>query len=204
MKDLGEVKYPIAGIILAAGAASRMGRPKLLLPWQGESLICHIARTALQGGLDPVVVVTGSGAEEIRAALAGFDVRLVHNTAWQAGQSTSVRAGVLGLPAQIDAALFLLGDQPYVSPELIQALAQQYLETRPSILAPFVGDRRANPVLFDRSLFGALCALQGDAGGRSLFKDHPPTPMPWQDERLLLDIDTPGDYQSLLDQHADP
>ncbi len=196
--------YPVAGIILAAGAAARMGQPKLLLPWQGESLIRHIARTALQGGLAPVVVVTGSGAEEIRAVLVGMDVHLVHNPAWQTGQSTSVRAGVLALPAQVDAALFLLGDQPYVSPELIQALVQKYRETRPPILAPFVGERRANPVLFDRSLFGALCALEGDSGGRSLFKDHPPTPMPWPDERLLLDIDTPGDYQGLLDQRAGP
>ncbi len=196
-------QYPIAGIILAAGAGSRMGKPKLLLPWQGEALICHVVRTALRGGLDPVVVVTGAGAEEIRAALAGFPVCLIHNPDWEAGQSTSVRAGTCALPERVEAAVFLLGDQPFVSPDLIRSLAQRYLETRPPILAPFVGDRRANPVLFDQSMFGALCALEGDSGGRSLFKDHPPAPLPWPDKRLLMDIDTPADYQRLSESGAD-
>jgi molybdenum cofactor cytidylyltransferase len=190
---------PVAGIILAAGSASRMGQPKLLLPWMGEPLICHAARTALQSGLDPLVVVTGAGAEGIQNALAGFDVTLVHNPDWQSGQSTSVRAGILALPAQVEAVFFLLGDQPFVSPDLIQSLKQKFLETSPHILAPFVGDKRSNPVLFSREIFEVLCQLQGDAGARSIFKQYPPESMQWGDERILFDIDTPEDYQRLLE-----
>jgi molybdenum cofactor cytidylyltransferase len=133
-----------------------------------------------------------------RYALAGFDVTLVHNSAWQNGQSASVRAGILALPARVEAVFFLLGDQPFVFPDLIQSLTQKFLETNPSILAPFVGDKRANPVLFSREMFEVLCQLQGDAGARSIFKQYPPEPMQWADERILFDIDTPEDYQRLL------
>lgn len=189
----------IAGIILAAGAASRMGKPKLLLPWQGEALIRRAARTALSAELTPLVVVMGAAREEMEAALNDLPLKLVHNPNWQLGQSTSVRAGIQALPATVKAVLFLLGDQPFISPELIQALVKTYHQTRPTILAPFVGDRRTNPVLFDRVLFDQLCQLEGDAGARTIFKQFPPSAMAWHDERLLFDIDTPEDYQRLLD-----
>jgi molybdenum cofactor cytidylyltransferase len=189
----------VAGVILAAGAASRMGQPKLLLPWNGETLIHHATRTALDAGLDPVVVVTGSGSVEMQAALAGQDVRVVYNPDWQAGQSTSVRVGINALPEHVQAVIFLLGDQPYISPELLQTLVRTFGQIRPTILAPFVGEKRTNPVLFERSIFQALRCLQGDAGARSIFAKYPPTPMPWSDERLLFDVDTPEDYQRLME-----
>lgn len=187
----------IAAILLAAGAASRMGQPKLLLPWRGETLIHRAAQTALTAGLNPVVVVTGSGAEAIQSALSDLSVKLAHNPDWQMGQSTSVRAGVLALPAETQAVLFLLGDQPFVEAPLIRQLVETYLEKRPPILAPYVGEKRANPVIFDRSVFEHLCALQGDAGARSIFGRFPPAAMPWPDEKVLLDIDTPEDYERL-------
>lgn len=72
------------------------------------------------------------------------------------------------------------------------------METRSSILAPFVGDKRANPVLFSREMIEPLCQLQGDAGARSVFKQCPPESMQWGDEHILFDVDTPEDYQRLL------
>ena len=189
----------IAGVILAAGAASRMGQPKLLLPWKGEALIYRAARIALEAGLDPVVVVTGAGSLEMKEALTGLDVRVVENPAWQTGQSSSVRAGINALPQETQGVIFLLGDQPYVSADLIQVLVETFNQTHPIILAPFVGAKRSNPVLFDRSIFEALRGLQGDAGARTIFAQYPPTPMPWQDERLLFDVDTPEDYKKLIE-----
>jgi molybdenum cofactor cytidylyltransferase len=189
---------PVAGVILAAGAASRMGQPKLLLPWLGEALICHAARTALAAGLDPVVVITGASEAGIRSALDGLAVQMVHNPDWEAGQSTSVRVGIEALPSKTQAVIFLLADQPFVTPELVQALVQTYLQNRPAILAPFVGEKRTNPVLFDRSIFEYLRGLQGDAGARTIFTRIPPTRMPWPDARLLFDVDTPQDYERLV------
>lgn len=189
----------IAGILLAAGGASRMGQPKLLLPWKGETLIHRSARTALEAGLRPVIVVTGADAENIETTLRDLPVQIVRNPNWRKGQSTSVRAGIQSLPGNARAVLFLLGDQPFVSKELIQNLVTSFLRERSLILAPFVGNRRTNPVIFDHSLFERMCQLEGDAGARSLFGEFPPAALPWPDERILFDIDTPEDYQRLLE-----
>lgn len=190
-------EHPIAGIILAAGAASRMGQSKLLLPWKGEPLIHRAARIALEAGLSPVVVVTGA-EPGIASSVTDLPLQIADNPAWQAGQSTSVRAGILSLPEKTEAAVFLLGDQPHISVELIIKLVETYRQTHPTILAPYVGAKRTNPVLFDRSVFDPLCHLEGDQGGRSLFSRFPPSALPWPDEQLLLDIDTPEDYQELI------
>jgi CTP:molybdopterin cytidylyltransferase MocA len=145
-----------------------MGQPKLLLPWKGEALICHAARTALEAGLTPVVVVTGAGAVEMQAALTGLAIQMVHNPDWQVGQSTSVRAGINALPEQTQAVIFLLGDQPYVSSELIQTLVKTYAQTRPTIFAPFVGEKRTNPVCLTVP-FSRLCATYRAMLARAAF-----------------------------------
>lgn len=192
-----QFKPKVAGIIMAAGAASRMGRAKLLLPWKGETLIHRAARIALEAGLSPVVVVTGSWSEDMIDALQGLLVQVTYNPHWAEGQSTSVRVGIENLTAEVDAAVFLLGDQPFISPELILELVKTFSDQRPMILAPYIWEKRANPVLFDRSIFSELLHLEGDAGARSIFGKYPPVPMPWHDERLLIDVDTPEDYERL-------
>jgi molybdenum cofactor cytidylyltransferase len=123
--------------------------------------------------------------------------RLVHNSAWEAGQSTSVRCGLQALPDTIGSAIFLLADQPQVSIELVKALTEQHAQTLRPIVAPLIGDRRGNPVLFDRVTFADLLSLTGDVGGRAVLAQHPIAYVPWHDESLLLDVDTPEDYQRL-------
>ncbi|MBA4380577.1 MAG: putative selenium-dependent hydroxylase accessory protein YqeC [Anaerolinea sp.] len=97
----------------------------------------------------------------------------------------------------VGAAIFLLADQPQVTPTVLRALVERHAQDLAPILAPLVQGQRANPVLFDRVTFPDLLALSGDVGGRAIFSKHPVTYLPWLDASLLLDIDTPDDYQKL-------
>jgi molybdenum cofactor cytidylyltransferase len=188
----------VAGIILAAGAAKRMGQPKPLLMWRGEPFIRHVARTAVAAGLSPVVIVGGAHTTDIQAAVAGWPVTVVYNAEWAEGQSTSVRCGLQTLPPEIGAAIFLLADQPHCPVELVRGLIERHAQSPAPIVAPLIGERRGNPVLFDRSTFDDLRSLRGDVGGRAVFARHAITYLPWHDVSLLLDVDTPEDYQRLM------
>jgi molybdenum cofactor cytidylyltransferase len=99
------------------------------------------------------------------------------------------------LDPQAGAAIFLLADQPGVSVLLLRSLVERHAADLPPVVAPRVGDRRANPVLFDRQTFDDLEHLEGDQGGRALFTRYPPVYLPWHDERLLIDLDTPQDLE---------
>jgi molybdenum cofactor cytidylyltransferase len=187
----------IGGVILAAGGSVRFGQPKLLLPWKGETVIRSVARSALSAGLDPVVVVAGDQIPAIRQELAGLTVLLAPNPDWEQGQITSVKAGLWALPENCQGAVFFLGDQPQIPPILAQTLIEAHAASLAPIVAPLVDGQRGNPVLFDRDTFKDLTALRGDVGGRPLFAKYPVEWVPWHDPGVLLDIDTPEDYQRL-------
>jgi molybdenum cofactor cytidylyltransferase len=205
-----------AGIILAAGEATRYGALKQLLDWKGKPFVRQVAETALNSGLEPVVVVTGFRAAEIESALSGLPVTIVHNPDYSQGQGTSIRAAIQALlpPSLRDtspiffengggregvgAAIFLLADQPQIPVEVIRALVESHGAKMQAILAPLVlEERRANPVLFDRDTFPDLLGLKGDVGGRAIFDRHRVEYLPWHDDILLLDVDKPEDYERL-------
>ena len=189
-----------AGIILAAGASTRFGSPKQLLDWKGKPFVRQVAETALQAGLWPVVVVTGSHAAEIESALIGLPVNVAYNAEYQQGQSTSIRAGVNALPHNTGASVFLLADQPQIPVDVIRALIESHSHGMQAILAPLVlEERRANPVLMDRVTFPDLLKITGDVGGRAIFDKHRVEYLPWHDDILLFDVDKPEDYQRLKD-----
>jgi molybdenum cofactor cytidylyltransferase len=201
--EVTSVHEQTAGIILAAGGSSRFGQPKIMLNWGGIPLIRKETETALAAGLNPVIVVLGAVIEPAMSALADLPVQIVINEQWQAGQGQSVRAGTAALPSSVGSAIFLLADQPQVTVKVLQALIRQHQQTLSHILAPFVNGKRLNPVLFDRVTFNDLQQLQGDTGGRSLFSRYEVVFMPWHDNMLALDIDTPEDYQILLEMQQD-
>ncbi len=187
----------IAGIVLAAGASQRFGRPKQTLPHKGIPFVRQVAQTALQAGLDPVVVVLGAHAAAVRQSLHNLPVKQIFNPRWEAGQSTSIQTGLHALPAEQGGAIFLLADQPQIGPTILRALCAEHARTLAPVIAPMVDNQRANPVLFDRVTFPALHALRGDRGGRGIFHRFAPHYLPWLDRSLLLDVDTPQDYERL-------
>jgi len=194
----------VAAIILAAGGSTRMGQPKLLLDWHGQPLVRWVARLALYAGCAPVIVVTGANADEIRQALAGLPLIFTHNPDWQIGQSSSVKVGVNTLPEEVEAALVFLGDQPHIPPRVPRELLRVYQQDEPAeiILIPTHKGRRANPVLLERRTFEPLGRLSGDTGARLLFSQYPVKLIPFEEPDLVFDVDSPEDYQRLLEKPA--
>jgi molybdenum cofactor cytidylyltransferase len=192
----------IAGIILAAGGSKRFGGTKQLLNWHGQPFVRAVAKTALDAGLSPVLVVTGADANEVERAVNDLDVNIIRNDDWQGGQGTSIRAGVQALPGKpkTGACVFLLADQPQIPASVIRALMETHANGLYPIIAPLVlMEQRANPVLFDCVTFPDLLALEGDVGGRAIFSKHKVEFMPWHDDILLLDVDKPEDYKRLVE-----
>ena len=193
-----------AGIILAAGGSERLGRPKQLLDWNGQPFIVQVVGNAISAGLDPVIVVTGADEEKVVHAVGGLPVNFIHNPHWAGGQSTSMKAGLAALPQNCDRAMFLLSDQPQISPLLIRALIERHNEQRAPITAPMIRERRGNPVLFGSETFAALSAITGDQGGREVFNQFKVDWLSWIDDRALLDVDQDGDYEKLINAYHEP
>lgn len=198
------IKENIAAIILAAGASSRYGQPKQLLDFHGKPFVRVVSETALKAGLSPVIVVSGANAGAISAKVDDLPLSIIHNPDWKVGQSTSIKAGVCHLPKNTGGAIFLLADQPQVSVELLRALVERHSQDLAPILAPYVFDQRSNPLLFDQITFAELLTVTGDTGGRAIFSKFSLCYLNWYDRRLLLDVDTPEDYQKLMSVESVP
>lgn len=184
----------VAGILLAAGSATRMGKNKLLLDLDGEPLVRRAARRALEAGLAPVLAVLGHDAERTRAALEGLAIREVVNPAWASGQSTSLSAGVAAVPSDSEAAVVLLSDMPFVDAAMIRAVLQRHRETGAPLVASRYGEVTAPPTLYHRSLFPELQGGEGEGRGRAVVRRHGEHAafVDWP-ASALLDVDFPED-----------
>jgi molybdenum cofactor cytidylyltransferase len=190
----------ISGIILAAGSSTRLGRPKQLLDLHGEPLLRHVVRNAIASDLEEVVLVLGCDAERIEDAVGEWGQRVVINPDYAVGQSTSLRHGLANIDPQAEAVLFLLGDQPGVTPDIINAVIVRFRESGGPIVAPTYGGKRANPILFARQFFPDLARITGDQGARELVRAHRDqlVTVPVGDGPPPQDVDTEADYAALL------
>jgi molybdenum cofactor cytidylyltransferase len=189
-------------LILAAGASTRMGRAKQLLPVNDQPLLRRVAQAALSAPASPVLVVLGAHAAEIAPCLEGLPVRIVVHAGWAEGMGSSVRAGMEALascqPAP-ESVVIALGDQPDFSASHLARLIEAWCVTGQPIVASEQGTVRGPPVLFAAKYFPALRTLQGDAGARSLLQAHAHevTTVPLQ---VAPDLDTPADYAAYLNR----
>jgi molybdenum cofactor cytidylyltransferase len=196
----------IAGIILAAGEGTRMGETKQLLPFRGQTILECVIDNALASPLHRVVVVLGHRADELQQIVSGKGVDVAINERYRQGQSTSLQAGLRALSEESEAALFILGDQPLVSPAIIGTVVEAYHASRSPIVVPVFDGRRGNPVLFSRETFERIGTLSEDCGARPLLQEYRDRLLmvPVNDPAIHFDIDTTADYQELLKRDGVP
>lgn len=195
-----DAEKKVAGVILAAGDSSRFGKNKLLLDWHGIPLIRHIAEQAIHSKFAEVLLVAGHQAELVYKAVKDLSLKHVENRLWQNGQSSSIIAAMAQIGKEIDGVCFLLGDQPFISSTLIDELIKAFQKSNADILIPYFGNQRSNPLIFSRTTFHSLSQLKGDEGGRQIIGQFNTEKFQWQDSRILKEIDTQADYQTLLDE----
>jgi molybdenum cofactor cytidylyltransferase len=188
----------IAGVLLAAGMSSRMGQNKLFLSLGGRTVLERAVATAIEAGLDPLVVVVGHEADRVRAALAGSAAVPAFNPDHARGQNTSIAVGVAALPPDADAAVVMLADMPRVDAAMIRGLVAAFRERRPPLVASRYGDVVAPPILYGASLFAELRALGGERCGKAIVRRHrdEAIELAWPVDRLS-DLDTPEDVARL-------
>jgi len=188
----------ISAVILAAGESSRLGTPKQLIPWRGMTLLTYTIQQIEDAGINDIVVVLGAFAEKIKKTINNEQLRIVINNQWASGKASTIRTGINAVPKDKQAAVIFLCDQPYLSSDLIRTVienGESALEA--DIIAPRVKSQICNPVLFKRTTFNAFNALQGEEGGKQLFSRFKMQTFLWQDERILLDVDTVDDLKNM-------
>ena len=206
-----------AAIILAAGSSSRMGggRHKLLLPLDDRPVLAHVIDASLKSQARPIIVVLGHQSDQVRSHIKqniNYDcITLVENAQYQQGMSSSLRTGIQTLLTdgykneklsyQVDSALILLGDQPLITPKIIDALITAYRTTGKPIVAPLYKGKRGSPVLFDKSLFTELTEVIGDEGGRTVLERyrHQVELIEIGDSLANYDVDTWEAYEQVVE-----
>jgi molybdenum cofactor cytidylyltransferase len=187
-------------IILAAGASTRMGTPKQLLAYRGCSFIRHMAEVAIASVCQPIVVVLGANAEQIKPEISQLPVQIVENQQWAEGMSASIRVGLEALLAvnqNLEAVAIALCDQPFVSPQTLDRIVEAFHSTGKPIIASEYAGTLGVPVLFSRSLFSELMDLKSNEGAKKLVKKHIHEVFSVPFPEGSIDIDTPTDYEQL-------
>ena len=192
----------IRGIVLAAGASSRMGQAKAALPFgqTGETLVSRVVRTLLRGGVPDVTVVAGAHIDAVLIAMPSHEprARVIEHVGWQQGQLSSLQAGLAAIDGPLlEAALVTLVDVPLVQPSTVAAVIAEWRRTRAAIVRPADGDRHGHPVIFDRSVFADLRAADVSAGAKSVFAKHRVINVQVEDPGAFTDLDTPGEYEEV-------
>jgi molybdenum cofactor cytidylyltransferase len=192
----------IAAVVLAAGRSQRMGRPKMTLPWGETTVIGQVVQTLAQGGVEDIVVVTGGAQDEVEQALAALPPEVPRRSVLnrdhaQTEMAHSLAVGLSALRPEASAALVALGDQPQIEAETVQALVEAYRQTGKALIVPSYRMRRGHPWLLGRPLWAAVAALPDGATLRDLLNAHAAEIhyLPLDAPTVLLDLDTPADYQ---------
>jgi len=192
---------PVGIIILAAGSSSRMGQPKQLLPYDGESLVRRSARFGLLSGCFPVTVVLGANSALVRTEVEDLPVFTVQNPDWEGGMASSIKTGlteVLAVLPTVSAVIVALCDQPLITPAFLHGLTEVFAREQKAVIATRYANTTGVPALFACDLFGELLEIAGQAGAKKLIAAQPGRVYSVPCPEAALDVDTPEDYLKLI------
>ena len=189
----------IAAVVLSAGESSRMGRPKALLPIEGETFIGRIVGSLKRTQVGKILVVLGHNADQLAAAIGALPVEILINPNYQLGQLSSLQVAVRTLlpDPDCDGMLVHLVDHPYIDASLVNRMIRQFYESKKDIVVPRCRGKRGHPVLFSRRLFGALLDAPMDQGAKAVVNAHGDATLEMEtdEEGITVDIDTPELYR---------
>lgn len=193
-----ELQRSVGAIVLAAGRASRMGEPKVLLPWTKQhSIIEHIIHQLIRARIDHINVITGWYADEVKKLAKAMGARPIHNRSYKTGEMvSSLKAGLCAMPDNVSAALIILGDQPRIQPKVIYQVLKAYAEGQGDIIAPRYQTLRGHPILISRKYWSEILELRNYQSPREVINAHA-NEMTYIDvhtDSILRDVDTPEDY----------
>lgn len=192
----------VGAVILAAGGSTRLGQPKQLLTWDGQTLLTRVVGAALGGGCEPVVVISGA----VPLQVANERVEVTENQHWERGLGTSIRCGVQHLLHSrgdaLDAVMLLACDQPFVDEQLIRRLISTFEACGKPIAACSYAETLGIPALFHRSCFEALLRLPDASGAKPVITSDPTRVAAVPFPQGAIDIDTPADLAQLQGARA--
>ena len=192
--DIGQV----AAVVLAAGLSRRMGTPKMLLPWGKTTVISRVVAVLEQAGLSEIIVVTGGGRLQVEQALQDSRARMVFNPRFTESEMIeSLQVGLAAISGQASAALVVLGDQPQIESEVVEAVLKLYFQEEPELVVPSYARRRGHPWLVGRGLWPELLRMRSDQSMRDFMHAHATAITYLEVDRpsVLKDLDTPQDWE---------
>jgi molybdenum cofactor cytidylyltransferase len=194
----------VSAVLLASGASRRLGRPKQLLEWRGSLLINKIIDSIQESMIDELVIVLGYKHDEISKIL-GKSHQILVNKTWELGKSESIKNSLHEIAPRSDAVVFFSIDQPFLSTELINQIVFKARSSEEDIIATRSGGISTIPMLFKKRVFNSFEILQGEEGGKKLLAlpQYKSDYIDWDDERILIDLDTESSYQAALKADSD-
>lgn len=190
----------VQAIVLAAGMSTRMGTQKLLLPFDGKTMIEKVVENILNSGIENIVAVLGANHTEIEEVLEFWPVQTVWNEDFQEGMHTSVISGIKALPVEAKATMIFLGDQPFIAEKVVRQVIEAWQTSGKGIVIPLYEGKRGHPPLYDLKYRDELLNLDPAVGLRSVAQKFPEEIFEVETfcPEIVRDIDTPDDYSNEL------
>ena len=189
----------IVAVVLSAGESSRMGRPKALLPIDGQTFIERIVAALKQTKVGKIIVILGHNARELQSKISHLPVEILINTDYKLGQLSSLQLAVRNLQPDLDCdgMLVHLVDHPYLAPALVEEMIRRFYETKKRIIVPKFQGKRGHPVIFSNALFDEILSAPMEEGAKAVVNAHRAETLEieTEEEGIAVDIDTPELYQ---------